>query len=157
MATQPSYSAQYGLPADPGLPGGGGRSLAISLLCAESRSRGVGLLERYTVSSTSDKKTKIGGGFNETSVKELLYNFFESKENPVLSFITTLADERTFGGGKVSLGKEVANRVTPILIQDIIDMAKEDPMMLKIVPIAIASIFGAGVQTYGKKKAEPIR
>ena len=106
------------------------------------------LMGRKTVSATTGKTRKIGEGFPPLTYMEILGRAIESKESPVMSFATTLLKGRSPFGEKLSIPKEVANRFTPMVIQDLYDIWKDDP---SIFPYGLAGIFGVGVQTYKSK------
>jgi hypothetical protein len=75
--------------------------------------------------------------------------FFEAKEAPVPSFITTLLKGKDFTGQDINVSLEVAQRFIPMVIQDIYDLAQESP---GLVPVGLLTIFGVGMQTYKEKQ-----
>ena len=100
-------------------------------------------------STTSNKVIKLGKGFKPLTVYEILMRQIESKEAPLLSFATTLAKQQDYRGKPVNVTKEVMERFTPMVIGDLIDILKEDPRLLPLVPL---NALGFGVQTYKKNK-----
>jgi hypothetical protein len=108
--------------------------------------------ESFIVSSTSGKKTKMGGGFNEVSFGDVLVKFFSQKENPVVSFFSNLAFQRDETGKPMNMAKEVKERIIPIVAQDLVELYKDDPDLFKMSVMGLLTLFGAGVQTYPAKK-----
>jgi len=112
----------------------------------------LGLLdEPAVVSSTSGKKTKMGGGFNEISALDILYRFFSQKENPIVSFMTKALAQKDEAGKPINVGKEVTERIAPMVAQDFYDLYKQDHDLFKMAVLGTLSLFGAGVQTYPPK------
>ena len=75
----------------------------------------------------------------------------EGKLSPIASFALTLLRGRTFIGDEVSVPKEIGLRLTPMVIQDVYDLAKENP---KLLPTAAFALYGGGIQTYGPRKKD---
>lgn len=102
---------------------------------------------KYT--STTSGITKIlGEGYKPLTRYDIILRQIESKEAPIPSFITSILRQQDYAGNPVDAKKEILNRVTPILAQDIVTMAKESPELL---PLQIPAFFGVGVQTYDSK------
>lgn len=110
--------------------------------------------EANLVSSASGKKKNIGGGYNETSVRDILMNFFTNKQSPIFSLIWDATGQRSSTGGDINVGKELVSRITPLIAQDLYDMYKDDPNALKMALIGLAITFGAGAQTYPPKPSK---
>ena len=83
---------------------------------------------------------------------DIIIRTFLSKESPVASFITDLLRGENLVGQPVSISGEIVKRFTPMVVQDLIDIAKDDPDLL---PLGLSALFGVGVQTYGGEK--PLR
>jgi hypothetical protein len=45
----------------------------------------------------------------------------------------------------------VAQRFIPLLVQDFVDLVKEDPSIMEVLTTMGPAVFGFGVQTYGDK------
>ncbi len=101
------------------------------------------------VSSSTGKVVKLGGGFKPLTRMDLLIRQIESKEAPVASFATGLLRDRNWAGEEFSIPKEVGIRFVPMVVSDIIDLAKDDP---SLIPLAVPATFGIGLQTYRKRK-----
>lgn len=71
----------------------------------------------------------------------------ESKEAPIASFVTDMLRQTDYRGEPVSVTKEIVDRFTPMVVNDIYEVWREDP---QLVPFAALSGFGLGVQTYGR-------
>jgi len=97
------------------------------------------------VSSTTGKTTKVGEGYKPITRFDLLMRHLEYKQAPIVSFATSLLKGQESFGGEFKLTDEVIKRLTPIIIQDMIDVYKSDPSLL---PVSALGIFGIGLQTY---------
>jgi len=109
------------------------------------------LIKGEIVSSTSGKVMKLGDkeAFRPLTRKDILLRFWEYKLSPVASFVRDMLENQTAIGEDLTLKNQIVDRVTPMVIQDMIDLYKEDP---KLVPLGALGVFGVGIQTYGNKK-----
>ena len=55
-------------------------------------------------------------------------------------------------GKKLNVPKEVAQRFVPMVIQDVYELAQDNP---KLLPLATLGLFGFGLQTYGGETKKP--
>uniref|UniRef100_A0A6H1ZRL5 Large polyvalent protein associated domain-containing protein n=1 Tax=viral metagenome TaxID=1070528 RepID=A0A6H1ZRL5_9ZZZZ len=101
------------------------------------------------VSSTTGKVLTLGEGYKPLTRKDILYRQIESKTAPVFSFILRMAEGQDASGEKLSISKEVKDRLTPMVLQDMYEIAKENPELL---PVSALGVFGVGIQTYGPRK-----
>lgn len=100
-------------------------------------------------SSISGKRSKLGEGYKATTRLDIISRFFENKLAPFPKLFVDLARGKDFEGEPIDLKNRAVEMMTPLLLQDIVDVYKENP---KLVPAAIASgVFGVGVQTYKQK------
>lgn len=101
-----------------------------------------------TVSSVTGKTRKVGEGYPPLTRYDILQRFIEMKEAPVLSFATALMKGQTAIGEEVTVTKEIADRFTPMIAQDMKDLYEEwgTGRMLMLGTLAW---FGIGLQTYG--------
>lgn len=137
------------------LAGGIGSYARTAIQLSQPLFKKLGIIdEAYLVSSSSGKKTKMGGGYSETSLLDILYRFFSQKENPIVSSLTTVLSQSDPQGGPVNAKREVVERITPIIAQDLVELYKDDPDGLKMAVMGLLTLFGAGVQTYGNKSKQ---
>ena len=100
------------------------------------------------VSSVTGKVSTLGEGYKPLTRFDILLRQLENKEAPVASFITALLRQKTFMGEDVNVTKEVANRFTPMVLQDLVDIARQSPELL---PFGVLGLFGVGIQSYESK------
>lgn len=112
-----------------------------------------------------------GGGYKLPKVApksptalSVISDFAEYKTSPLASLVWTLLRGQTKQGGPLQITPtmgppaqtgEIAKRYIPLLIQDLYDVAQDNPKLLPLT--ALAGTFGMGVQTYGNKPASPIK
>lgn len=104
------------------------------------------LLTGEMVSSTTGKEIQLGEGYKPTTRFDIIQRFLESKEAPVLSFITALLKGQTSVGEKFNLPVEVVDRFIPMMAQDMYDLFRERGP--QGIAMAIPGAFGVGSQTY---------
>ncbi len=107
------------------------------------------LISGKLVSSTSGRIMTLGEGYRPMTRWDILLRQLEYKESPIMSFVTDLLRGQTAIGEDINLQNLVINRFIPMVVQDTIDVAKENPNLL---PLSAAAFFGAGLQTYGPKE-----
>ena len=106
------------------------------------------LISGKIISSTTGKTMTLGEGYRPLTRLDVLSRFFENKEAPIASFISSWLRGESGFGEDFSLKKEFADRFVPMVMQDLTDLAKDDPELL---PWGSLGLFGVGVQTYGKR------
>jgi len=112
------------------------------------------LITGKMVSSTTGKTVTLGEGYRPMTRLDILSRAIESKEAPWASFVTGLIRGTNAIGQPFSVGKEVANLFVPMVTQDFLDVAKDNPdlvpmSVLKIMGMTALSAMGVGTQTYG--------
>ena len=105
------------------------------------------LLTGETASSTTGRVTKLTGEFGKSSREDILFRFLQSKQAPVLSFITTMLRGQTIGRGPADVSSELVDRFIPIFLQDLFDVAQEHGVARGWMTVPGA--FGVGMNTYG--------
>jgi len=95
--------------------------------------------------SASGKITELGKGYKPRTRLDVLSQFAEYKTAPVFSFAIELLKGRGMGGEEFDVSKEIASRFIPMVIQDVVDIAKDDP---ELIPLSLLGVFGVGLQTY---------
>lgn len=103
------------------------------------------LLSEKTTSTTTGKTRALGNGYNSTSRLDIATKFFRGKLNPLAAFITDMLDGENLIGEKFELDTETKELFMPLIIENLKELAKEDPELL---PTGILAIFGVGVQSY---------
>lgn len=101
------------------------------------------------VMSTTGKEYELGKGYKPTTRKDIIIRFLESKENPVLSFVTKLLSSEKNLNKEFRLAPEIVNRFIPMFVSDMYDLSQEKGA--KGIPMALPGAFGTGVQTYGEQ------
>jgi len=99
------------------------------------------------ISSTTGKEYTLGEGYKPMTRLDIVMRQLQSKEAPVVSFITDWLRGTDYSGEKISIPKAVVQRLTPMVISDMTDLYNEDPELL---PLGLLGTFGFGVQTYSQ-------
>jgi len=100
------------------------------------------------LSSTTGRETTLGEGYKPATALTILGRFTETKENPIVSFVTDAIRGYDFQGEKFDPASEIGQRITSLTAQNLYELRNEEPWLF--VAGAVASIFGIGVQTYGR-------
>ena len=97
------------------------------------------------VSSVTGKELTLGEGYKPLTRLDIVLRQLQAKEAPVASFITDIMQGQDYAGKPLKWKTEIINRLTPMVAQDIVDLAKTDP---KLIPLGVLGIIGMGLQTY---------
>ena len=111
------------------------------------------LITGKQISTTTGKEYTLGEGYGSSTRLDIAIRQLRSKLAPVPSFVVDFLAGGNMAGEDFELQNELLSRFTPMMLQDMSDLIKEDPSLL---PVGILGGFGIGVQTYGKKKTENI-
>lgn len=108
------------------------------------------------ISTTTGKLVNLGEGYRPLTRMDLIIRQIESKESPIASFATGILRDKNWAGEEFNIPKEIGSRFVPMVVQDIYDLAEDDP---SLIPLAIPATFGIGLQTYQlrKKRRFPAR
>lgn len=102
----------------------------------------------YTSSSTQNEQ-ELGQGFRAETRKDVVERFMVNKLHPVARFAYDLAFASKYQ--PVNIGDRIVQMFIPLIIQDVIELAKEDPTLLPLIgPVAA----GMGTQTYSQGEVE---
>jgi len=105
------------------------------------------LLQGKYTSSTSGREYELGQGFTAPTRVDVATDFAANKLHPVLKFGYDLFNAST--NRPFYLGDKIAKMFAPMVAADIIELAKEDPILAAILGPLVAS--GMGTQSYGDK------
>lgn len=103
------------------------------------------ILGKYT-STTTDKTYNLGEGYKPITRLDIISRQFQSKESPIAAFITNLLKGVDYVGRPINVSNETKNLFTPLILSDMVEVAKNDPWLLPFV-IPMAAL-GFGVQSY---------
>jgi hypothetical protein len=122
-----------------------------------------------------------GTGYNTRTAHDVAIDFMENKESPAVGFASSmlnlgksfepsgvaglLPSSRTsnvpgssmfpsLSGDNNRLSKQIINLYTPMLIDDLVSIAQDDP---KLLPLGLSSLYGQSVNTYSSKPRSPFR
>lgn len=101
------------------------------------------------INSSTGKEMTLGEGYKPMTRADIVQRFLEGKLAPIPSFVVALMKQQDAQGEHVDVPKEIGKRFVPMIMQDLYDLAQENPELL---PAGLLSVFGIGVQTYQDKK-----
>lgn len=104
---------------------------------------------KYQSSTGSGVTTRLGEklpGYEAPTKMDKIGQFFIGKESPGVGVLSLLFSGNTDAGGNpIKYPQAVIDKITPILLDNLYQLWKDDP---KSIPLIIPDIFGFGVQTY---------
>lgn len=103
------------------------------------------LLTGESTSTTSGKTYELGSRFGLPTRANVAIDFTAGKLAPVPKFVYDWLNQSS--GRPFSVPEQTGRMFVPMMIQDIYDLAQDDPTLL---PLAIPAGFGMGLQTYGR-------
>jgi hypothetical protein len=122
------------------------------------------MMSGKTTSSVTGKTNSLTSGkYGQSTRMDILSNFGQGKLSPIPAFAVGLLKGSNMAGQKfdVTSGFDkpftdlewrknpIASMFIPMVIQDAIDLAKEDP---SLIPASVLGVFGVGLQTYQPQK-----
>jgi hypothetical protein len=135
------------------------------------------LVQGRTKSSTSGNEYNLGEKFGRQTRFDVAERFAESKLNPILTLGIDILRGKDFQGNPTNIPEAVASRFIPLFLQDLKQLATENPNLLPNVfdihsgdkrgnpaqdsydefhpenlPFAVPNWFGMGVQSYKSKQ-----
>lgn len=102
----------------------------------------------YTSSATG-QESELGQGFRAETRKDVVERFGVNKLHPVARFAYDLMFASKYQ--PVHIGDRIAQMFIPLIVQDVMELAKEDPTLLPLVGLVGA---GMGTQTYSQGEVE---
>lgn len=106
------------------------------------------LLLGQSTSSTSGNTTDLTAGrFGQQTRADIATQFMTNKLAPIPSFVWAWMNNKEFDGQPFEIKRALMMRTVPIVMQDLYDLAKEDP---NLIPAGLLPVFGVGAQTYGR-------
>jgi hypothetical protein len=88
-------------------------------------------------------------------------NLFTNKFSPMARLAWDLANAKVIGGRRIGsfgenidIGKSFANSFVPIFMEDMYELAKDEPDFFESIGIPPAVLFGVGMQVYEREQNE---
>jgi hypothetical protein len=100
-------------------------------------------------SSATGKTYKLGEGYGKPTGWDVVLSFFENKLAPIASLGVTALKGKDWRGEPIDWSEELRSRVTPMSMQDLEDLAKEDPAQ---IPFVLFSLTGGSVGVHEPPK-----
>jgi hypothetical protein len=104
------------------------------------------LVTNKTKSTTTKLMKELGEGYGARTKGDTIMSFVRNKFSPNASFVADWLYGENAIGEPFKVTESLRKRAIPLIIQDIIEVAKEDPSM--VFYSAMANLFGAGSQSY---------
>src|SRR5688572_2782366 len=116
------------------------------------------VLSGKSVSPTSLNERTLGQGYGTPSRLSLIAgiggqekSFLENKMSPAASLIDVILSNRDFSGQPPDVKKEIRNRFIPIIMQDLAEIANEDP---SLAWLTIPATHGMGLQVFEPRQRQ---
>ncbi len=114
--------------------------------------RGYSQLTRFMTQLITARRKSTTGKMYETTRKEVIERFFQSKFSPGMGLLYDLLVGKTYMGEEIEMDTEKLKRQAfvrwaPLTIQDFVDALEEEGLM-GAIGAGTASALGLGVQTY---------
>jgi len=95
-------------------------------------------------------QVNTGDKVEDRNRKTTAERFGRNKLSPLAGLIVDWMAEKNVLGEKFTWSQAAKDRVIPLIIQDLTELAQEDP---KLIPVILPGAFGIGIQSYGKTKS----
>jgi uncharacterized membrane protein len=115
---------------------------------------GAQLFTGQKINSSTGELQTLGDGITTPDRADLLYQFFENKENPLVGYATKLLHGKDSGGNPINPLTEGAKLLIPLNAQSAYETSKDIGSATTGTALASPGIFGIGVQTYGNVKSK---
>lgn len=102
--------------------------------------------------SSAGKTTVLGQGYKPLTRADLLLSYARGKLSPIASTIADALYGKDPVGAPFSVGSEIYNKLTPIVMQNFINLGMKDPKNTAIIIPALSSLFGVGLEAPTTKK-----
>lgn len=109
------------------------------------------LMSGQVTSSVTNETTELGKGYKAKTRAELVEDFVKSKVHPFPKFAYDLFNASEYRPFRV--GDRTMQAFVPMVIGDLVQIAREDPALL---PLGLTTIAGTGAQTYEKGQTQPV-
>lgn len=104
------------------------------------------IISGKVISTTTGREMTLGEGYKPMTRLDIVWNFLQSKESPVASFIMGMMQGQNGIGQPFNVPEEVISRMTPMILSDMFDLYQEHGV--KGLAMAVPGAFGVGSQTY---------
>ena len=105
------------------------------------------LITQTQINSVTGVKTDLSKpGYGEPNSLDAMINFAQSKEAPVVSFITDMLKGKNFKGEEFSFSNAILSRFIPLVFQDTSELFEERDHQGLLM--ALPAFVGIGTQTY---------
>ena len=110
------------------------------------------LISGQSVSSTGKSSSLTSGKFGASTRADTLYTFIRGKFAPVAGTVADFLYGKDPVGNPFNLTTEAYDKLTPLVMQDFINLAVNDPHNTPAWVASLAAVFGAQEQSEPKKK-----
>ena len=124
---------------------------------------GAQVISGKLISSTTGKETTLGEGYRPLTTQDILIRFFQNKESPVASLLSSMLQGKDPVGqpleftSKDPFKNPISKLFIPMLAQDFKDAYDEWGSVPQAAAMSIPSAFGVGTQTYGYQLPEKLK
>jgi competence protein ComGC len=110
------------------------------------------LISRIVTNSSKSTETgivqKFGAGYGEPNALEAVGRFTRNKLSPVVSFLVDARLGEDALGKKRTVAQSALNRIKPIFLSNLVDIAKSDGSIEQKGLAALVGLLGSGVSVY---------